>query len=123
MSDVIEKKIGAQLARIRRERGLTQAELAELIDVTTETISRLERGVSIPSLKTLEAIGNALNIRLRDIFDFEYQPKARGSAFDKEVAKLLAFLKTKKADDIDMCFRIIRNIFDQIEKNYRPRKQ
>jgi len=119
----IEKQIGAQLARVRRERGLTQSELAELINVTTETISRLERGVSIPSLKTIENVGNALNIHLRDIFDLEYTPKLKVAAVEKETAKLIAFLKTKRIDDIKMCYRILRNVLGQIEKNYQPKKK
>lgn len=119
----IEKQIGAQLARGRRERGLTQAELAELIDVTTETVSRLERGVSIPSLKTIETIGNVLNIHPRDIFDFEYTPKLKVAAVEKETAKLIAFLKTKRITDIKMCYRVLRNVLGEIEKNCQPKKK
>lgn len=45
MSNSVEKLIGARIARIRKEREITQEQLAELVDVATETISRLERGV------------------------------------------------------------------------------
>jgi len=112
MSANIEKQIGAHLAKIRKERGLTQSELAELIDVTIETISRLERGVFIPSLKTLENISNVLNIPLKDIFDFEYPQKPRVSAIEKESSKLLAYLKTRRVGDIKMCYRILRSLFE-----------
>ncbi|MEW6002739.1 MAG: helix-turn-helix transcriptional regulator [Nitrospirota bacterium] len=118
----IEKQIGAQLAKIRKERGLTQSGLAELIDVTIETVSRLERGVSIPSLKTLGKISNVLNVPLKDIFDLEYPQKFRASAIEKESTKLLAYLKTKRLNDIKMCHRILRALFEQIEKNYQPKK-
>jgi transcriptional regulator with XRE-family HTH domain len=63
MQTEIEKLLGSRIAEIRKQQGLTQFELASLIGVAIETISRLERGVSIPSLKTLENIGNALNVR------------------------------------------------------------
>jgi transcriptional regulator with XRE-family HTH domain len=117
----IEKLIGAQVARIRKEREFTQEQLAELVDVATETISRLERGVSIPSLRTLAKISQALHTSLKDFFDFEY-PQKSISAIEKESMKMFAYLKTKKADDIKMCYRVLKNIFEQIEKNYQPKR-
>lgn len=41
-----QKKIGAFIALLRRERGITQAELGERIGVTNKTVSRWENGVS-----------------------------------------------------------------------------
>ena len=122
MSSNIEKQIGAHLAKIRKERGLTQSDLAELIDVATETVSRMERGVSIPSLKTLENISNVLNVHLKDIFDLEYPQESRASALENESAKLLGYIKTNRVSDIKMCSRIVKAIFEQIEKTYRPKK-
>ncbi len=75
MSKSVEKLIGAQIAGIRKDREITQERLAELVDVAAETISRLERGVSIPSLKTLEKISRVLHTSLKDLFDFEYRQK------------------------------------------------
>ncbi len=83
------------------------------------TISRIECGTSIPSLKTLERISEALHISLKDLSDFKYRQKPL-PAIEKESMKLLTFLKAKKADDIKMSCRILKSIFEQIEKNYRP---
>ena len=122
MTKSVEKLIGAQIAKIRNDREITQERLAELIKVTTETISRLERGVSIPSIKTLEKISQALHTSLKDIFDFEYLAEPdKGDAFEHEFARLIAFLKTKKADDIKMCYHLLKTVFEQIEKNYLPK--
>lgn len=70
-----EKLLGAHIAKIRKERGLTQFELASMVGVAFETISRLERGVSMPSIKILEAISKALAVRLKDLFYFEGEEK------------------------------------------------
>ena len=43
MTKSVEKLIGAQIAKIRNDREITQERLSELINVTPETISRLER--------------------------------------------------------------------------------
>jgi len=121
MTKCIEKQIGISIARARKDRELTQAQLAEMIDTTVETVSRIERGVSIPSLKTLERISKALNIHIRDLLDFDYPLGRRASIKDTE--KLLAYLQTKNPSDIRMCYRILRNIFEQIERNYQPKKK
>ena len=118
----IEKFIGARIAKIRKEREFTQEKLAEAMNVATETISRLERGVSIPSLKTLEKISLTLHITLKDLFDFEHPQKSNESELEKETAILLSYLKTKKPTDIKMCYLILRNLFEEVEKNYQPRR-
>jgi transcriptional regulator with XRE-family HTH domain len=120
MSEGIEKLIGHSIARIRKDRELTQAQLAEMIDTTVETISRLERGVSIPSLKTLDKISKALHIPIKEFLDVETTHVKKASVNESE--KLLAYLQTKRPEDIRMCYRILRNIFEQIEKNYQLKK-
>lgn len=119
-SEGIEKLIGLSIAKIRKDRELTQAQLAEMIDITVETVSRLERGVSVPSLKTLAKISMALHVHIKELLDFEYPSLKKPSIGEGE--KLLAYLQTKRPEDIRMCYRIFKNIFEQIEKNYQPRK-
>ncbi len=120
MSKGVEKLTGISIAKIRKDRELTQAQLAEMIDTTVETVSRFERGVSVPSLKTLEKISKALHVHIRELLDFEYPSQKK--PLIKEGEKLLAYLQTKRPEDIKMCYRILRNIFEQIEKNYQPKK-
>ena len=54
------KQGGQAIQRIRRERGMTQEQLADLTDVASNSISRIERGLLIPALPTLIDICNAL---------------------------------------------------------------
>ena len=54
------KRGGQAIQRIRKERGLTQEQLAEKAGVTSNTVSRLERGQLIPSVPTLIDLCNAL---------------------------------------------------------------
>ena len=96
---------------------MTQEQLAASVNVATETISRLERGVSMPSLMTLEKISHALHSPLKDLFDFEYT-ESKGDAFGNEIDKLIAFLKTRDSDDIKMCYQMLTILFGHIEKNY-----
>ncbi len=54
------KQGGQVIQRIRKERGMTQEQLGELVDVAPNSISRIERGLLIPALPTLVDICNAL---------------------------------------------------------------
>lgn len=53
-----------QIARLRIEAGLTQAQLAELVGTKQPSIARLERGQTQPSVEFLSRIATALGMRL-----------------------------------------------------------
>ena len=53
--------IGARIARRRRELHLTQAAVAEKVDVSVQYISNIERAVSIPSTEVIMRIAAALD--------------------------------------------------------------
>ena len=53
-------RIGRQIRDIRCAKGLTQEELAEMINVSTSFISKIERGIRHPGLETMISIASAL---------------------------------------------------------------
>lgn len=57
------KRLGMELANIRRQRGLSQVELAKKADVSRNTIVGIEQGESVTSAM-LEAVANALDVNL-----------------------------------------------------------
>lgn len=58
----LEEVIGANIAKYRKAAGLTQAALAEKIEVSTTFISRVERGQKRMKVETLYATAKALNV-------------------------------------------------------------
>ena len=56
------------VASIRKSKGLSQAELADLAGVEQPTISKLERGNESVTLRTLGAVAAALDVPLADLF-------------------------------------------------------
>lgn len=60
----IAAKVGAEIRLARKVTGLTQIELAEKSGVPQETISRLERGHSNPTLGTLEKLAKAMGVEI-----------------------------------------------------------
>lgn len=68
IANPLAKNLGVKIAEIRKQREWTQASLAERVGVDTETISRFERGATIPSLMTLEKIAQCLKIGVAELF-------------------------------------------------------
>ena len=115
MPKEVERLLGKRIALMRKERGFSQAQLAEAIDVAPETISRLERGVSVPSVSTLEDIVEALNITLKDIFEFHIPPKKQTPS-DRDIARIISLLKMRKPLEIQMAHSILKDVFRAMEK-------
>lgn len=55
----------------RQERGITQSELASIVQVRRETIVFLEQGKYNPSLGLAHAIAKALGTSLDELFSFD----------------------------------------------------
>ena len=57
------------LKKIRKERNLTQQQLADLLQVTKTTIANYEQGIKEPKFKTLEQIKNILECSYDDLLN------------------------------------------------------
>lgn len=62
--------LGKRVKYLRRLKDLTQAQLAERVDLSVNYISQIETGVASPTLKTLLTLANALDVDLKDLFDY-----------------------------------------------------
>ena len=60
-------KIGKFIAEKRRERGLTQAELAERLSITDRAVSKWENGRSMPDSSIMLALCKELKISVTDL--------------------------------------------------------
>ena len=63
MEDV--QAIGASIRSARREAGITQGTLADLVGTSSRTIHAIETGTGNPSLGTVAAAANAVGLHLR----------------------------------------------------------
>jgi transcriptional regulator with XRE-family HTH domain len=56
-----EYKLASTLIRLRLAKGLTQEQLANILNTKQESIARLESGSSLPSLSTVRKVADALD--------------------------------------------------------------
>jgi transcriptional regulator with XRE-family HTH domain len=76
----IRQKFGERLRDLRLLKRLTQDEFAELLDVSPNFISSLERGINAPSFETLHTISLKLDMTLSELFDYPAEPGTRKRA-------------------------------------------
>lgn len=63
-------KVAKRIKAVRKEKRLTQIEVAEKAGITSNYYARVERGEARPSADTYEAIAKALKLTASDIFPF-----------------------------------------------------
>ncbi len=62
-----QEKIGNFIAAMRKEKGLTQAQLAEKLGVNNKTVSRWETGKNMPDYAILEDLTYELGITVNEL--------------------------------------------------------
>ena len=78
------KKIGAFLKQCRKEKNLTQEQLAEKFEVSARTVSRWETGINMPDLSILVQLAEYYDVEMRELLDGE-----RSSTMNKEMKETL----------------------------------
>lgn len=71
MQDV-KKLFGRRIKELRKDKNLTQEKLAELVDIDTRNIIKIENGQTFPRLKTLEKFMEIFEISASDLFLTEH---------------------------------------------------
>lgn len=106
----IPKRLGQSIARERAARGLTQEQLAEAIGVEQETISRFERGATLPPLSRL--------IQLADFFDIPLEALLRSysSRLLDEAADIAAMLAKLDPDNREFVRRWMTEMCGKLAK-------
>lgn len=77
-----QKKTGSFFKELRKEKGLTQEQLAEQLNVSGRTISRWETGSNMPDLDLLIEIADFYEVEIGELIDGE---RKGGMIMDKEI--------------------------------------
>lgn len=61
------EKIGNFISKRRKEKGMTQSELALKLNLTDQAVSRWERGIGCPDISILELLADTLDVQVLEI--------------------------------------------------------
>jgi len=72
-SQTFYRSIGQRIRELRRHREMNIRQLADAINLDAGIMGQIERGVGVPSLKTLALVAKALNVPLAELFKEDHQ--------------------------------------------------
>ena len=84
-------KIGKFLAVLRKEKGLTQEQLAEKLNVARRTVSRWETGSNMPDMDILIELSDFYSVDLREILDGERKNETMDKNLEETVLKVAEY--------------------------------
>jgi transcriptional regulator with XRE-family HTH domain len=69
--DELLNKLGERIALLRKSKGYRQIDLADKVEMEEFAVRRIEIGGTNPTVKTLAKIAKALEVEIKDLFDFK----------------------------------------------------
>lgn len=67
------KSIGETIANLRKQKGMTQSELAEKMNVTDKAVSKWERDLSCPDINTISKLADILDVSVDELLKAKKQ--------------------------------------------------
>ena len=64
---IVLEQLGARIAQLRREKGLTQEMLAQRMGVSPQAVSKWERGLACPDLVFLDDLADLLDVSIEEL--------------------------------------------------------
>lgn len=103
-----QEKIGKFILEMRKQKGLTQKELAEKIGISDKTISKWECGNSMPDISYLESLCNSLDISVNELLSGQ---RLSGESYsEKAEENIMALMKENESNKKDGIKKIILGI-------------
>ncbi len=93
---MLQNELGEKIRQIRRSKGFTQEQLAELIGIDNKHLSRIEKGRHMPTYNIIKKLAKVLDF---DIYKIEDMSIAEIPQPDKIFLKSLNILHSAKSDD------------------------
>ena len=103
--DSEKKKFGARLKELREKSGLNQEQLAELINMESRHLSRIETGKSFTTLDNIVKISKVLKTEVKSLFSYEH--KKDRNAIIKEIDDIMDKVEDDKPE---LLYRLINDI-------------
>jgi len=101
-----ELQVGQTIAALRKEKGMTQKDLAQMLHVTDKAVSKWERGINFPELSLMEPLAEALDTTVIHLLGLE-------NASNHEVVETVSSLSLQERKNLvkELRIRSIHNLF------------
>lgn len=103
-----QKRIGAFIAQCRREKNLTQMQLAGLLGITSQAVSKWENGLSVPDSSMLVSLAEELDISVSTLLGEVVQEESLNEGNLKSISAKLEIINLQLIKRSEMRMRTIR---------------
>ena len=113
-------KIGKFIAELRKEKNMTQEELASILGISKNAVSKWERGICLMDMSLLKPLSNALDVSINEILAGEHiKSEDFINKSDETIVKLaeLIDLKTMRYGILGMALFFMVLVFICISKD------
>lgn len=80
----MKKTLGTMISSLRKDKGMTQLELAEIMGVTDKAVSKWERDLSCPDINSIPKLAEILEISVEDLMQGKPETKEQDTKEKKE---------------------------------------
>ena len=102
-----QKKIGLFLKELRKEKGMTQGQLAEHLNMSDRTVSRWETGTTLPDLSVLIELADFYHVDIREIIDGERKSEPINNEMKETLIKAAQYAEEDKQTHLNQMHKII----------------
>ena len=102
---ILSKLLGQRIKDLRKRNKLTQMELAVIIGMETTNLCKLENGGQLPKEENIEKLAKALNVNIRDLFDFGYMKSQ--TSLQQE---LIEIINSSSRSELELYYKLIMAI-------------
>ena len=100
----IKSRVALRIKTIRKARGLTQEDLAAMIERSVDAISNIERGISLAGYDTLDRLALGLNVPIAEFFA---EPESEGNHRTESIQRLVDAARALDDADLEKATTII----------------
>jgi transcriptional regulator with XRE-family HTH domain len=108
--------LGDRIRQIRKQKGLTQDQVAEAAGIDSKSLSRIECNRFNPAIDTLQALAVALDVGIKDFFDQDAESPRALRAF---LLELIATSSDKQVIALSEAIKKTINKQNRLERNAR----
>lgn len=105
------KDIAVKIRDLRKSLKLTQSQFAELVNLSEDSIGKIERGIGVPTLDTLNKIASGLKMPVEDLLSTSRKkPATKPSG---PLNDFLAYLQTRSPEDVKFIHELTVKILEK----------
>lgn len=101
----LKRQFGKRIKELREKKNFSQEQLAEIVNMESRHISRIETGKSFTTLENIYKIANALGVNISTIFDFEHKKSKKIIQ-----SEIIDFIKHSNEKELELILRIIKSV-------------